>query len=121
MGMDFGPELDAEPVEVRADGTRVGVATIQAAVQEKCTAKHGSQDGWGDSPHEIFYTFRVKIPAEPLKLRRQQHRVGVVDLLDCISAAWSRAADAPVGGLDFIEFRGPGCVPFSPRMRWHRR
>src|SRR5262249_58554863 len=63
-------------------------------------------------------TIVVQVAAETLKLRRQQHRVSLVDLLRQITPPRSPAADGAVGVFDFVQ---EGGTPYRPVLQRERR
>jgi hypothetical protein len=45
----------------------------------------------------------MEVAAIALELRREQDRIGLVDLMGCISSAAARTTNAPVSRLDLAE------------------
>ena len=54
-----------------------------------------------------------KVPAETLELGRQQHGIGLVDLLCGRPHACARAAHRTVGAFDVVEGGGPFGKPLQ--------
>src|SRR5205814_5932 len=98
--VDFCPKRDSEAAKVRADVAGVRIPTVQRASPDKLSSQQSLQPDRG-CRHDVLNAFRVKIPAEPLKLRRQKGRVSVVNLLRGITTPTLCAADAGVGIRNF--------------------
>ena len=108
---DTVPEIEAEAIEICADVSRIRIGMIKLAVQREFGAKYGPQANRIDDSNDVINAFRMQIPTEALKLRRQQHGVRVVDLVSRVTSTASAAADTSMCVLDFVKFADTRCVP----------
>ena len=62
----------------------------------------------GDAAHQKIRRLRMQVPAESLKLRRQQNRVCLIDLLRRIPSARPAASErsSPLSGASLTADRG---------------
>jgi hypothetical protein len=113
MAIDFCPEDETEKSEVGPDAARLSVPTVELATpDEPVLDETPDRCGWIEMPHQVRDALGMEVTAEPLKLRRDQHGVRLVDLLGRVTTARARAADRGVGGLDLVQRARASRQPF---------
>jgi hypothetical protein len=107
----FVPERNAESIVVFPNVPWIRIARIQLSVLYEHIAECSSQyTGW-NALHEIARTFRVQVPAVPLKLGREQYGVCLIDLLSSVASSAAASTDTSMGGFHLIEFSPPHGSP----------
>src|SRR5207244_13040033 len=83
----YGPQIDLEPVEILLDVLECRVPVVQSPRQEQILSDDRLHVGRRCQANQIVDALGMEIPAEALEVRREQHNVGLVDLMGRIPSA----------------------------------
>jgi hypothetical protein len=67
----------------------------------------------------VIDPFGMQVSAKTLKLRRQQHRICMIDLLGCVTTTPSAATNLTMCVCNFVEFGNSRGVPVPQRVGRH--
>ena len=113
-----GQNATLESSEVGAEIARVRIASIELAMLDQVRADdvlHVVRK----MEHERLRHFGMKIAAEALELRRNEHRVRVIDLFRRAAPPRARTRDGSMRGFQLIEGSLPRGEPVVQRARRH--
>ncbi len=119
VGQNILPKQDPQSVEVGTNVTRIWVTVVEFSSVNELGSQDSSEVARTDKPNELVNAFGMKASAEPLKLRRQQHGIRMVDLLSCIPSATSGSTYHSMRGHDLVQSFRPNRSPSFKRMGWH--
>jgi hypothetical protein len=108
---DHGPEVDSESTEVRPQIVRIRIASINPPAESELRSQDVLHRDGMDATDQLVDRLRMQVAAESLKLGREQHRIGMIDLLRRISPSRSGPADGGMSGLDLIQLNAPFRIP----------
>lgn len=114
------PKSDAQAIKIGADVSLVRVALIEFAMKRELRTKNRPDGKRGCRTNDMIDRFGVEIATEALELGRQQHRIGMIDLLSRITTTASAPLDASMRVFYLIEFQNSRRVPVLKRIRRHR-
>jgi hypothetical protein len=114
------PETDPQSSKVRPQVAGVRVAVVELATLNEQVLSDGAEHGRGESANDDGDRLRVKIPAETLKLRREQGHVGMVHLEGGVSAPATCATHSTMGILDLVESLLCSVLPSSQGSGSHK-
>ncbi len=116
--VDVVPERYPEAAEISANGTGLGIPAIQLQTPEELLANHFLQVK-GRCCDYVFHAFRMGVTTKTLKLRRQQHRIGPVNLLRRITPSTTGASNVSMCRLNFLQGSLTPSCPLQQRVRRH--
>lgn len=120
VGLDPVPEFDAQKAEVGTETARLGILTVElSTLRETGLDQMPDQCRRVDERHQPGHAFGMEVATEALELRRDEHRVCVIDLLGRISPTTPGAPDGGVGDLDLVQLAGPRRQPDPLGLRRH--
>jgi hypothetical protein len=118
---DVIPERLNQSAEVRADTSGLRIPTNQLTVPLQLRLDDRLQVRRIDQTNQQIGAFGIKITAEALEVRHEQHHVSLVDLLGRIPPAAARDPDRAVRVLDPVQFASPDPSPLLISLRRHLR
>jgi anti-sigma B factor antagonist len=119
VGLHFEPELDAKAVEIFLKVIEIRIPVVQPPPPEQIVPDDRLQVGRRSQTDQILHAFGMKVPAEALKVRREQHDVSLIDLLGRVPSAPACDTDRSMGMLDLVQSIFLDCSPALIGFRWH--
>lgn len=101
QSINLCPEIDAQPVKVGTNRRRVWIPSAEASIPNKFCAYENLKLDW-DNCDNVVNALGMKISTEPQKLRRQESRIRIIDLLRCESPSSLSAANHCVGIFNLV-------------------
>ncbi len=114
MSVHEYPESEIEATEIGTDIPGIGITSIQPPIKYETAADHTTVGWVRQLGGERIGTFRVETATEPLKLRRQQQSVRLIDLLRRGPGSRTNPADRAMGGFEHVESR---CTHGQPLLQ----
>src|SRR5262249_15058204 len=91
QSIDLCPEVNSQAIEVGTKRAGMRIAAVQASIPNQVGAEEHAKLGRYDCKN-VIDAFRMKVPTETLKMRRQESGIGVIDLLCGVPSASFRPA-----------------------------
>jgi hypothetical protein len=105
--LDFIPEGHVKTTEVGANAAGLSIAAIEEAASSRFGSHHLSQyRRWRNPCQDVEDAFGMKVPTKPMELGRQQHGIGVIELLGVEPPAAPRPADCRGAQCDLVQSLG---------------